>query len=366
MQFSGAKYAAETGLTPTVLEAASQVTAAPEPPRAPRITALDFTKGALVLIMVLYHWINYFIGPQWEYYKYLRFLTPSFIFITGFIVSNVYLAKYDASNAQLPKRLFVRGLKLLGIFIALNEARTLIAPLLTPGIIVAHLEAPQNIWAVFVTGNLSSPAGKIVSFPILVPIAYLLIFSAALMLPYRISRYTFHVATILCLLSILALGLIGAPSPNLELATIGMLGVLSGFMPISRVNRIVRHPYVLAAGYLLYTVAITIWDARYPLQIIGVCLSVMAIYLIGSGEDESGRIRNTVILLGKYSLFGYISQIAILQILSAGLRRVDLGITVLVTSFVAAVALTILSVAAVDRARAAVTGVDKLYKAVFA
>jgi uncharacterized membrane protein len=25
-----------------------------------RIPALDFTKGALVLIMVLYHWINHF------------------------------------------------------------------------------------------------------------------------------------------------------------------------------------------------------------------------------------------------------------------------------------------------------------------
>ena len=44
--------------------------------------ALDFTKGALVLIMVLYHWLNYFYGPRGDVYRYLRFLTPSFIFIT--------------------------------------------------------------------------------------------------------------------------------------------------------------------------------------------------------------------------------------------------------------------------------------------
>src|SRR5215813_5460686 len=90
-------------------------------PAAPqRISALDFTKGALVLIMVLYHWINYFIGPQWPYYFYLRFLTPSFIFITGFMISHVYLAKYEVTDLRLPRRLFIRGLKLMGIFLALN------------------------------------------------------------------------------------------------------------------------------------------------------------------------------------------------------------------------------------------------------
>src|ERR1700751_836902 len=89
-----------------------------------RIPALDFTKGALVLIMVLYHWINYFIGPQWGYYQYLRFLTPSFIFITGFMISNVYLSKYDATDRRLSTRLFTRGFKLLVLFLFLNLART--------------------------------------------------------------------------------------------------------------------------------------------------------------------------------------------------------------------------------------------------
>src|SRR5271166_4503527 len=69
-----------------------------------RISALDFTKGALVLIMVLYHWVNYFIGLQWPYYRYLRFLTPSFIFVTGFMISNVYLSKYVVDDPRLFKR----------------------------------------------------------------------------------------------------------------------------------------------------------------------------------------------------------------------------------------------------------------------
>jgi uncharacterized membrane protein len=78
--------------------------------KANRILALDFTKGALVLIMVLYHWINYFNGPSDN--RYLRFLTPSFIFITGFLISNVYLTKYGILDPQLPKRLIQRGVKI--------------------------------------------------------------------------------------------------------------------------------------------------------------------------------------------------------------------------------------------------------------
>src|SRR5882672_7395211 len=100
--------------------ASAEMQANAKPGATQRIAALDFTKGAHVLIMVLYHWINYFIGPQWPYYFYLRFLTPSFIFITGFMISSVYLSKYDPADPRLSKRLFTRGLKLMAIFLALN------------------------------------------------------------------------------------------------------------------------------------------------------------------------------------------------------------------------------------------------------
>ncbi|PYT85568.1 MAG: hypothetical protein DMG36_27405, partial [Acidobacteria bacterium] len=89
-------------------------------PRPLRNPALDFTKGALVLFMVLYHWLNYFISADGDFYRYIRFVTPSFIFITGFVISNVYLAKYELSDSRLPKRLLQRGLKILAIFVVLN------------------------------------------------------------------------------------------------------------------------------------------------------------------------------------------------------------------------------------------------------
>src|SRR5271168_2859500 len=132
---------------------ALDVQATTSAPKPQRISALDFTKGALVLIMVLYHWINYFIGPQWEYYEYLRFLTPSFIFITGFMISNVYLSKYSAADSRLSKRLFTRGLKLMAVFLALNLSRIFIVPVLGTGVVARNPPDLRNLFTIFVTGN---------------------------------------------------------------------------------------------------------------------------------------------------------------------------------------------------------------------
>src|ERR1700733_4923303 len=217
-----------------------------KPPKAGRIPALDFTKGALVLIMVLYHWMNYFLNLSWTYYKYLHFLTPSFIFITGFMISNIYLSKYAATDPRLSKRLFTRGLKLMAIFLALNVGRTLVVPLLGTGQAMQNLPSLSNILTVFVSGNLPVVGSKFVSFSILVPISYVLMLSALLMFPYRIYKYTFHFTCAILLLSILILGFAGGQSYNLEFIAIGMLGVLTGLVPFRMISDFGRHPYALA------------------------------------------------------------------------------------------------------------------------
>ncbi|MGC2616308.1 MAG: hypothetical protein WA354_19910 [Terracidiphilus sp.] len=331
-------------------------------PKTERIPALDFTKGALVLFMVLYHWINYFIGIGWPHYRYLRFLSPSFIFISGFMVSSVYLSKYEVIDFRLPKRLIVRGLKLLAIFIGLNGARLVVLPILSPGVSLSYQLDSDSVMAAFVTGNFTN---KIVSFSILVPIAYLLILSGLLMFLYRRHRSIFHVVFVLFLVSAVMLDMLGAKTMNLEIVTIGMLGVLIGFRPSETIQRIARYPYLLGFAYVLYIVAISIWNVPFLLEIVGVCLSVTMIYLVGSIGTAPGRLQNVVILLGKYSLLGYISQIAILQILAASLRRFNPGIPVLAGSFIAAFALTIISVEIVDRARREARSVDRVYRVVF-
>lgn len=329
--------------------------------KADRIPALDFTKGALVLIMVLYHWINYFCGGQDQ--RYLRFLTPSFIFISGFIVSSVYMSKYGTSDLQLPKRLIERGLKILGVFVVLNVTRNFFVL----GRSQEQASSNRSLLDIYLLGNgVGGGQAKAVAFSILVPISYLLMLSALLLVVSRFYRYTFHVVCLLFLLGVVVSNYEGVELPNLQLLAIGLLGVIAGYLPIEKVNAFVRHPYLLAAAYLAYLGAISVWNVIYPLQIIGVYLSLMILYLLGQKSGEPGKVRGIIVLLGKYSLLGYISQIAILQLLRLGLNHIDSEVFVLGLSFVLAFALTIISVEVVNRTRAESTTMDRLYRAVFA
>src|ERR1039458_3410046 len=69
------------------------------PVASTRIAALDWTKGALILFMVAYHAINYSAFRPLAF-RYLAFLPPSFILITGFLVGQVYAAKYDLRSEE--------------------------------------------------------------------------------------------------------------------------------------------------------------------------------------------------------------------------------------------------------------------------
>jgi len=251
-------------------------------------------------------------------------------------------------------------LKILAVFVLLNAAINF----LFTGF---HDSSIRNFFAVYVTGNIVvAGVGKAAVFYILVPISYLLLLSAMLLVVCRFYRYTFYVVCPLFFLATLFLNLEGRESANLELVTIGFLGLILGYVPIEKINSFVRHRYSLGVAYFCYTVTITLWEPNYILQIAGVCLTLMLIYLLGTSSAQPAGLRNAIMLLGKYSLFGYIIQIAILQLLRGGLGSINLGTSQLVLSFVAAIALTIIAVVALDRARSKSLAVDRLYKLVFA
>lgn len=146
---------------------------------ADRNPGLDFTKGTLVLFMVLYHWINYFIGPEGFVYTYLRFITPSFIFITGFLIANVYPEKYGWGNHRASKRLMIRGLKLLALFTILNVTANVMFTGNYKGAMPGIDGFIRNAASIYISGNARA------SFGVLVPISYLLLLSAAIFLQVR-------------------------------------------------------------------------------------------------------------------------------------------------------------------------------------
>ena len=333
--------------------------------KAVRIPALDFTKGVLVLFMVLYHWLNYFISPGGDLYRYLRFLTPSFIFITGFLISHVYCAKYGWPDKQVPKRLTIRGLKILGVFLLLNGAIALI-PGSPSRSILAGNSLVDNLIAIFVTGNVATESGKAASFGILVPISYLLLASALISISSKFFRYIFQSVCIAMFVCIFCLQPLSIHIINLEHLAVGSLGVVLGYTSNAGIRKLVSNPYLLGLAYCAYLSAATIWDVPFALRVVGVCLTLLVIYAVGDRSEKPAVSFAPVILLGRYSLFGYIWQIAILQMLHRLLSHGIPGIAGLITSFVAGFALTIAGVEAVDRLRPRWQTLDQVYRYAFA
>jgi hypothetical protein len=145
-----------------------------------------------------------------------------------------------------------------------------------------------------------------------------------------------------------------------------LLGVVAGFASHNAIEFIGRWPHILLLAYAGYLILITIWNVPFLFLIVAVLLNLCTLYLIGNKGDPTSAVRSEVILLGKYSLFGYIAQVAILQLLSKSFQHLNLRGARLPGSFLAALVLTVLSVELLDRARAGSKGVDRIYKAIFA
>jgi peptidoglycan/LPS O-acetylase OafA/YrhL len=332
----------------------------------PRDTAIDFTKGALVLFMILYHWLNYFCGPHGQYYDYLRFLTPSFIFITGFMISQIQLRRYENSGRSLPNRLFVRGLKLLALFFVLNA------------LVYAGLSRVQSQyllwgkslrslgWAAFVVGTSRAPDGqKSVIFNILVPIAYLLIVSAGLVALTKRVRSAFYCTLFVLIAAVIFKGFWDTENMYVDLLMIGILGVVVGFAGSGQIALVVNHPYILTLLYCLLLAAITMWRVPLPLEIASVILTTALLYTAGSRTATPGRGWRLTILLGQYSLLGYIAQIAILQVLRRMSWLSQNGFGAALGALLFGALLTITAVEAMDIARKRSKVANSLYQLVF-
>jgi hypothetical protein len=317
--------------------------------------------------MVLYHWLNYFFGPQGDIYKYLRFLTPSFIFITGFVISHVQVSKTASAASQLPRKLSHRGLKILALFIILNAIIALIIPsaavrqmILTPASLI-------KILSLYALGDVLIPGvGKIASFYILVPIGYLLIISGWMVAASRTIKHVLLVTCALVLLCALAAKARGIENGTLELLAIGLIGEVAGRVSRDRLTMLTDHTYALVVAYAGYLAAITVWGVSFPLRIVGVFLTLMLLYVCGSSKNAPGTVRQTIITLGEYSLFGYIVQIAFLQMIHRLAMHFEIGVVTLVLTLATGTILTIASVEVVSRLRPSNTAVDRMYRAAFA
>jgi peptidoglycan/LPS O-acetylase OafA/YrhL len=326
---------------------------------AARVTHFDFVKGTLVLLMVLYHWLNYYIGLEWGGYRYLRFLTPAFIFITGFLVSHIYLQRYAPDDPRLHRRLASRGLKLLLLFIGLN----LVAEF-TIGGRLGLRSLDMSTWLtaaneVFIKGS------PLAAFDVLVSIAYFLVLAPLVLLVSSRLHVHLWVLAAVAVVAVAMLAPSGRSSAHVEMLAIASIGLAAGASRHGGRLATLRGPAFLVPAYLLYVAAITWWNTPFLIQTIGVVLNLLVIDAVAVASGDGGVVQRRLIRIGQYSLFAYIAQIAVLQLLRRTLAPSSLAGLGVFLPFLLALAITTLAVELTEASRAQWRLVDRLYRTVF-
>ena len=212
-----------------------------------RDLALDFTRGMLLLTMFLLHCVDEF-APLSFFAKSMRFVSGSFIFVVGFIISNIYIKKYNIYESKIYRRLFSRGLNLLLIFTVLNIAMTFVLSHSYDGRELNISTLINNIVPIYVVG-----IKEIISFDILLPIAYVLL---AMSLLLFVSRGRFRLVAIITAIVLFVYCSIVYFNKsiyyNFGALTIGFFGVAFGFMRIESIrNKLMKYIYVVIILYLM-------------------------------------------------------------------------------------------------------------------
>ena len=272
-----------------------------------RIYALDFTKGVLVLLMVVYHVLNYL-----EYgsapHDYMSFLPASFIMITGFLLTLVDQSREGAQPRSVATRLAARAIKLFVLFTVLNLAARLVWSRNRYG---ADLNISGFIddWAaIYLTG-----AGQGVAFEVLLPISYTLLLAIGVLRirahrPAAVWTLAAGVALICA-----ALDAWGRSIHTLDLISAGLLGMGLGTLRPGTVDRYTGSwpfPTLMLAAY---AGLLALGLDNYVVQMFVTLVWVVALYSLGRIPNPELWWSEQVGLMGRYSLISYIVQILYLQ-----------------------------------------------------
>lgn len=283
----------------------------PNPPATkPRLAYLDMTKGLLVVIMVIYHSLNYSTHYQLAF-KYISFLPPSFIFIAGYLITAIYPKRYDGGDARLYTRLIIRGLKLVLLFTALNLG-VLILFGWSNGRAGANIQEYLQRWIdIYLLGS-----GRSAIFEVLLPIGYFIAVSPLFLVAKKRSPLVLPIATLATIATCQTLALLNLTSENLNLVSAGVLGLYIGSTKAAGSHQL-RKPLLLAAALTLYLIYIPVGLHHgyvYGVQLFGAFAAVSLLLTSSAYLGEKGWFQQQIILLGQYSLIAYIIQIAVLQV----------------------------------------------------
>ena len=323
-----------------------------------RIPAIDFTKGILVIFMIIYHSLNFSnVYP----YRYMSFLPASFIMITGFLIIQHYFPKYGLDNMGFRTRLAIRSIKLLLIFTILNVIALMIWPRYYNGIPFYLMDFWWEWVGIYLLG---SP--KIVTFDILLPISYTLLLSIFIPRSQPLTSYFIK----FCAISIFAVCILmenyGTSIYNLDLIGSGVIGMAVGLWPLSLINKFSRSWVKLSLLFVLYSCFVIFIGNYYFTQIYSTILILLIIYTFGVRLHVKDWFPKQTILLGQYSLLSYIIQIAYLKMFFIGTAYWNIDKPNIILTMFIIILITWGTVMIVDYAQERYKYVNLLYKAVFA
>jgi hypothetical protein len=326
----------------------------------PRIEALDMTKGALVMAMVVYHSFNYSTDYTLGF-KYLPFLPPSFILITGFLIGRLYLTSEAARDSRVYGRLLFRGFRLLLLFTLLNVLTQLVGrrkAVASPQGLSYLLDYWYEIYGI--------GGGHFAAFSILLPIAYLLLLAPLLILLHRGHPLLVPLVAISVAIFCTTFSQGDEYSVNLALLSAGLIGVIVGRVPDSVLSLLRRHWYVPVAVYIGY-IAFThlAGQSRFD-QLLNALLALAAIFSLCAAIGASTSFGRELLIVGKYSLLAYILQIAVLQVLTRLIGRIEPFTLPFCLQMMGVGVLMILTARGLQWARSRAAWVDASYRFIFA
>lgn len=328
-------------------------------PMATRNTALDFTRGALVLCMIVYHAINY-SGTDPAILRHLRFLPGAFVFLAGFGVGRIYLPRWVAGDGGVARRLWWRGVRILVLFLALN----VIAHALMPASYNRRLELAEFAERLDV---ILGPGGvRAAVFGVLLPIAYVLAACGAALALGRRGRQAVLLVGALVFGSAAVLATVSSLPFNLELAGLGFLGVLSGCFAFGRAPSAFRHPLTLLLVFTALQAVLTRGEPGFALTTSLITVTLALLYVVSRRVSSEAPGLTVILLLGRNSLPAYLLQIAALQLLFRTMRAFGLGAPDLPLAIAFTAAATTAGIAATSALRPRLPLAERTYRALFA
>ena len=147
--------------------------------------------------------------------------------------------------------------------------------------------------------------------------------------------------------------------------TFGIIGMCLGRIPLGKLERASRHWAIVLPLYCAYRVCSYMFTEVFPVQLAGTVLSLLILLGLALAFSEKGFAHRQCVLLGKYSLFGYIFQLLILQFLRRIIHTPEPMVTFAILTVITLV-LTWLGTVVLEKLRQTTRAIDVSYKLVFA